>query len=190
MREDNHSSVSAGTGGLAVSQRKGTHAYVLWITISALFMALNIALSSFGLPVPGGHFYLCDIAIDTAALVLDPVAAFAVGGIGSFLGDLIFYPPSMLVSLVVHGLQAVVISLIAHHTFREHRLLGSTLAVLAGMVVMVVGYTLGKAFVYGTPEAALLKIPYEILQADVGAVGSLFLCFRCGVLRVEKQIYD
>ena len=30
----------------------------LAICITALFMALNIMMSSFGLPVPGGHFYI------------------------------------------------------------------------------------------------------------------------------------
>ena len=29
----------------------------------ALLTALNVALSSFSVPVPGGHFYLNDIAI-------------------------------------------------------------------------------------------------------------------------------
>ena len=28
---------------------------VRWLTITAVFMAMNIALSSFGMPVPGGH---------------------------------------------------------------------------------------------------------------------------------------
>ena len=83
------------------------------ITITAIFMAMNIALSSFGIPVPGGHLYLCDVIICLAAILLGPLEAFAVGGIGSFLGDLLFYPLPMFVSLVTHGLQAVVISLIA-----------------------------------------------------------------------------
>ena len=64
----------------------------IWITTCALFMALTIALSSFGVPVPGGKLYLCDISIVTAALLLDPVSVMLVGGIGSFLGDMIFYP--------------------------------------------------------------------------------------------------
>ena len=63
----------------------------VWICTTALFMALNIALSSFGLPVPGGHLYLNDIVICLAAIILDPVAAFMVGGVGAFLGDLFFY---------------------------------------------------------------------------------------------------
>ena len=40
----------------------------LAICITALFMALNIMMSSFGLPVPGGHLYLNDVIICTAAI--------------------------------------------------------------------------------------------------------------------------
>ncbi len=79
----------------------------------ALFTALNIILSSFGVSVPGGHLYLNDIVICFAALIFDPISAFIVGGVGAFFGDLIFYPMPMFVSLVTHGLQSVVISLIA-----------------------------------------------------------------------------
>lgn len=54
----------------------------LAICITALFMALNIMMSSFGLPVPGGHLYLNDVIICTAAILLDdPKAAFIVGGL-------------------------------------------------------------------------------------------------------------
>ena len=63
-----------------------------WLTICGLMMAMNIGLSSFGLPVPGGHLYLNDIIIVTAALILDPAGAFLVGGVGAFLGDFFFYP--------------------------------------------------------------------------------------------------
>ena len=80
----------------------------LAICITALFMALNIMMSSFGLPVPGGHLYLNDVIICTAAILLDdPKAAFIVGGVGAFLGDLFFYPTPMFVSLVTHGIQAL-----------------------------------------------------------------------------------
>ena len=30
---------------------------VLRLCVAALFMGMNIALSSFGMPVPGGHLY-------------------------------------------------------------------------------------------------------------------------------------
>ena len=74
-----------------------------WLCITAMFMALNIVMSSFSIPVPGGHLYMNDIVICTAAILLDPFAAFMVGGVGAFLGDLFFYPTPMFVSLVTHA---------------------------------------------------------------------------------------
>lgn len=157
------------------------------ITTTAIFMAMNIALSSFGIPVPGGHLYLCDVIICLAAILLGPLEAFAVGGIGSFLGDLLFYPLPMFVSLVTHGLQAVVISLIAHRTFREHPKLASGIGVSVGAVIMIVGYTLGKGLIYSTWEYAFIKLPYEIAQAVIGAVLSMLLCwnFKIGNLFIR-----
>lgn len=157
------------------------------ITTTAIFMAMNIALSSFGIPVPGGHLYLCDVIICLAAILLGPLEAFAVGGIGSFLGDLLFYPLPMFVSLVTHGLQAVVISLIAHRTFREHPKLASGIGVSVGAVIMIVGYTLGKGLIYSTWEYAFIKLPYEIAQGVIGALLSMLLCwnFKIGNLFIR-----
>lgn len=160
------------------------------ITIAAIFMALNIALSSYGIPVPGGHFYLCDAAICTAAILLDPFYAFVVGGIGSFLGDMFFYPAPMFVSLVTHGLQAIVISLFTHKFFQKNHKLGAVIGVIIGAVIMNIGYTLGRAFVYSTPEYAILKLPYEILQAGIGAVAGILLCFPCGLYKIYHKMLE
>lgn len=153
-----------------------------------MFMALNVAMSSFGVPVPGGHLYMNDIIICTAAIILDPFAAFMVGGVGAFLGDLFFYPLPMFVSLVTHGLQAVVISVFSHHVMKDHPMLASGIGVAVGAVIMVVGYSLGRAFIYSTPEYALIKLPYQILQAAVGAVVGMILCWKCGIKDMYLKI--
>lgn len=153
-----------------------------------MFMALNVAMSSFGVPVPGGHLYMNDIIICMAAIILDPFAAFMVGGVGAFLGDLFFYPLPMFVSLVTHGLQAVVISVFSHHVMKDHPMLASGIGVAVGAVIMVVGYSLGRAFIYSTPEYALLKLPYQILQAAVGAVVGMILCWKCGIKDMYLKI--
>lgn len=161
----------------------------LWVTTTALFMAMNVAMSSFGVPVPGGHFYLNDIVICTAAILLDPLAAFVVGGVGAFLGDMFFYPTPMFVSLVTHGLQAVVISLCVRHVGRHGGKTGAIIGVALGAVIMVVGYSLGRAFIYSTPEYALLKLPYQILQAAIGAIGGVLLCYGAKLKeKFEKYI--
>ena len=160
----------------------------VWLCTTALFMALNIAMSSFGVPVPGGHFYLNDVIICTAAILLDPLAAFMVGGVGAFIGDAIFYPTPMFVSLVTHGLQAVAISLITRRGIRKHPVLSSGIGVAVGAVIMVVGYSLGRAFIYSTPEYAILKLPYQILQAVVGAVFGMLLCWKCGLNTLYRRL--
>lgn len=151
------------------------------LTLTAMFMALNIALSSFGVPVPGGHFYLNDIVICTAAILLDPFSAFLVGGVGAFLGDLFFYPLPMFVSLATHGIQAIVISLCAHKLKMKQEKTGAIIGVAIGAVIMVVGYSLGRAFIYSTPEYAVMKLPYQILQAAVGAIVAVILCYQCKI---------
>jgi uncharacterized membrane protein len=157
-----------------------------WLCISALFMALNVVMSSFGIPVPGGHLYLNDVIIDVAAILLDPLAAFLVGGVGAFLGDFFFYPTPMFVSLVTRGLQAVAISVISRRLLQKKPVAASSIGVAAGALISVIGYSIGRAFIYATPEAALLKLPYQLLMAFGGGAIALVLCWKSGV---EKQFH-
>lgn len=160
----------------------------LRLTTAAVFMAMTIALSSFGIPVPGGHLYLCDVAICLGAILLNPLEAFIVGGMGSFLGDMLFYPTPMFVSLATHGLQAVVISLISHKTLKNRPQLASGIGVTVGAVIMVIGYTLGKTFVYSTFEYAMIKLPYEIAQSAIGAILGMVLCWKCGIHKLFNNM--
>ena len=162
---------------------------VLWLTMTALFMAMVVVLSmsALSIPVPGGHLYFNDVVIDTAAMLMDPLSAFIACGVGAFLGDLLFYPAPMFVSLASHGLEAVVVSLCAHNLFKEKKALGAGIGVVLGAIIMVIGYTLGRAFVYSTPEYAIIKLPFEILQAGIGAVMGMVLCFSRNLAqRFEK----
>ena len=64
----------------------------------------------------------------------------------------------------------------------------SNIAVTAGAVVMVIGYTLGRAYVYSTPEYAILKLPFEILQAGFGAVVSIILLYPMRINSAFRRI--
>lgn len=151
---------------------------------TALFMAMIIVLSSFGVPVPGGHLYLNDVVICLDSVLLGPVWAMVAAGAGAFLGDAIFYPAPMYVSLVTRGIQGLVISLISHYTFRKHPKIAAILGVSVGAIIMIAGYSVGREFVYGKPGAWLVKLPYQILQAVVGAAAGLVLCFPCGIRKL------
>lgn len=162
---------------------------VKWIAVTGMFMALVVVMSMsiFSIPVPGGHLYICDIAVCTAAIILDPLGAFIAGGVGTFLGDAIFYPAPMFVSLVTHGLQAVVISLCTRK-LKMKKPLASGIGVTLGAIIMVVGYTIGRAYVYATPAASIAKLPYEIIQAAIGAVVSMILCYPCHLVDLFHKI--
>lgn len=149
------------------------------LTVTALLMALNIIMSTsvLSVPVPGGHMYLNDVIIVTAAILLQPFNAFLVGGVGAFIGDMLFYPAPMFVSLAVHGLQAVIISLFVHRWMKEKPFLASLMGTFAGWVITFSGYSLGRAYVYSTPAYAVAKLPFQILQTAVGSAIALFLCW-------------
>lgn len=159
------------------------------LTLTALLLGMNIIMSSsiLSVPVPGGHMYLNDVIIVMAALILDPVSALIVGGVGAFLGDLLFYPTPMFVSLVTHGLQAALISLFVRHVLKSKPLPSAILASVLGLIVTVTGYTFGRAFIYGTPEYAVLKFPFQVLQTAVGSAIALALYFGTPIRKIAKQ---
>ena len=160
------------------------------LAVTALLLAMNIimSMSMFSIPVPGGHMYLNDLVICTAAILLSPFYAFVVGGIGAFLGDMFFYPYPMFVSLVTHGVQAVVISLCTRRLLKNHREAASIIGAVLGLIITVAGYTFGRAYIYGTVEYAIVKLPYQILQTAVGEALSLLLCWRLRLVSIfEKQ---
>ena len=160
------------------------------LTVAALLLAMNIIMSSsvLSVPVPGGHMYLNDLIIVTASVLLGPLYAAFVGGVGAFLGDMIFYPTPMFVSLVTHGLQALVVSLFVHRVFASRRELGSIIGAFLGLIITVAGYSFGRAYIYGTPEYAVMKFPFQVLQTLVGSALALLLCWRAGLVKLyEKQ---
>lgn len=171
----------------------------------AVLTALTVVLSSFSIPTPvGAHVYLTDAAIIFAGLVLDPLSAFIVGGVGAFIGDAIFYPAAMFVSLFTHGAQAVAVSLIAggvrkfaddggKDDFKNKTVPAFwkiVLAGVAGCVIMAGGYAFGNACIYGGTFAdpnwgvAIAKIPFELLQSGVGAVIAPFLAYKTPLKKV------
>lgn len=173
-----------------MGQRQSRKLTTVQITTTAMFMAMTIALSSFGVPVPGGRLYFCDIVICLAAILLPPIQAFIVGGFGTFIGDFLFYPAPMFVSLVTHGLQAFVISVISHKMLKNKPVLASGIGVTIGAIIVVVGYTLGKTYVYATFEYAMLKLPYEIAQAAIGAIVGMILCWKCKIHKVYNRMIN
>lgn len=161
------------------------------IAVTAMFMALEIVLSLriFTIPTPIGNFYFNDVLIVIASILLDPVSSFIACGVGAFLGDVLFYPAAMFVSLVTRGLQAVAISLISHYAFKNKPLLSSIIAAVVGAVIAVLGYTFGKIFFYSTMEYAMMKLPLQIAMSVSGAVLGIVVCYPLKIKNTYEKIF-
>ena len=160
---------------------------VLWLTMVAVLMAMNVVLQLLQHPgagrasLPERHRHL------HGGHPAGPAGRVYRGRCRRVPGGFLFYPAPMFVSLASHGLEAVVVSLCAHNLFKEKKALGAGIGVVLGAIIMVIGYTLGRAFVYSTPEYAIIKLPFEILQAGIGAVMGMVLCFSRNLAqRFEK----
>ena len=128
------------------------------LTLSAFFMALVIILSSslLSIPVPGGHFYFNGIVIFLVGLIFPPTEAVIIAGVGSFIGDFLFYPLPMWVTLVTHSLQVLAIALVVGGRLGKLSKSRAALGLLLGAIIDLVGYGLGRAFIYGNIQQLLL----------------------------------
>ena len=162
------------------------------LTISAFFMALVIILSSslLSIPVPGGHFYFNGIIIFLVGLIFPPTEAVIIAGVGSFIGDFLFYPLPMWVTLVTHSLQVLAIALIVGGRLGKLSKSRAALGLLIRAIIDLVGYGLGRAFIYGTPAYAIMKIPFDIVAAILGLGVAYYIYFHTGFVKQFKKTWE
>lgn len=115
-----------------------------------------------------GYFNLSDVAVAFTALTFGPFSAMLSGGVGTAIADLLgSYVAWSPISLVVHGLQGLVIGLIA--CTRPSNVGVSIVAGIAGIAVMVGGYLAGGTFLEGI-GTALTEVPGNLVQSAAGVV--------------------
>lgn len=145
------------------------------IGLLAVLIALTTVFTlSVRVPTPArGYVNLSDVAITFASLAFGPWVGAIAGGVGTAIADLVGYPVYAPITLVVHGLQGLLIGLIG---YRQRSLLRLILAWLAGAVVMVGGYLIGGIPIVGFATSAL-DIPGNAFQALLGALIGIPLVF-------------
>lgn len=152
-----------------------------WITYTAIMTALVVATGFLpAIPTPAGNVYWVDGVVLIAAFLLDPLAAFISGGVGSLLYDILKSPAMMLPSLIIHGLQGAVVSAIVHYVFpkrfKKWEWAKAAVASLAGAVIVVLGYFSYRCVTLGVPVAAT-NIPRNIIQEAIGISIAMILCY-------------
>ena len=148
------------------------------ITFTAMLTAITTALCTVKIPLGFANLYLVDVAVCLAGLLLNPFLAFIAGGAGAFLGDLLFYPQAMMVTLITRAVQVVVISIFAHYVKPKKTLVPAIIGCIIGVIIMVAGYCFLAILFYSSMEYAFTKMPFEALQAVVGVIIALPLCFK------------
>lgn len=169
-----------------------------WLTYTALMTALVVATGYIpGIPVLTGKIYWCDFAVFTAAYILDPLAAFIVGGVGTTFFDLFGINGTAynaIPSLIIHGLQGLFTSLIfiilkKYFNKQESNRREGVIAVISSIfpaLWVIFGYFI-KRITWETllPEVAVLKMPANVLQEIIGVTLAVLICYVC---KFKKQL--
>ena len=150
------------------------------IILTGLMMAM-IVVATIVIPIPvpfgTGYIHFGDAMIFLSVLILGWKYGAIAAGVGSALADLLVgYAIWAPWTLVVKGLMGAIVGIFILKSIHKKgmELLGVPVYQLIGMVlgglVMVAGYYVAEGVIYGNFVAALLGIPWNIVQFSVGAV--------------------
>lgn len=142
----------------------------LRIATVAILAAVTTVFTIFiRVPSPArGYFNLGDVAVAFTAFTFGPISALLAGGIGTALADLIgSYVQWAPISLVVHGLEGLVIGLIART--RPGSAFVCIAAGVAGVIVMAAGHFAGGLALTGMGPS-LAEAPGNVVQAAAGVI--------------------
>lgn len=120
-------------------------------------------------PVTGGYVHLGDGMVFLAAMLLGPMGA-AASAVGSALSDLVGgYITYLLPTFLIKGVMA----LVAWKLYKPGKWLQTAIAFIIAEAVMVAGYFVFEAVLYGVPAALGAVGPNAIQGAAGVAVGLL-----------------
>lgn len=160
-----------------------------WIAYTAMFTALVVATNFIpAIPTPAGRIYWVDGVVLIGAYLMDPLAAFIAGGIGSLLYDVFLSPAMMVPSLIIHGLQGAIVSAFLHYVLpKKHEPLWAVVAALAGAIEVVLGYFAYRCITLGAPTA-VINIPRNVIQEIIGITIATVICYATTLKRqLEKS---
>lgn len=140
------------------------------MTVTALLTALNIVISRIliiPIPFTHGNINLCDAGIFIAAILYGPWAGLFTGAVSGFVLDLISgYSQYMFFSLIVHGLEGLVVGLIWQKI--KHQTISKEVGtMIVGIIVMVGGYFCSDSILYNI-QTGTLGIFMNIIQGIAG----------------------
>ncbi|MGI6678912.1 MAG: ECF transporter S component [Dehalobacterium sp.] len=148
------------------------------LLVNSALMAAIVVVGTMAIRIPTptkGYIHIGDSVVYLCGILLGPLYGAVAAGLGSLLADLlagfVIYAP---VSLVIKGLDAMVVGFVylifaKHHFSQGKKMVVFSMAVILGSLVMVLGYLVFESFLYGFPVAVLGVIP-NITQGIAGGI--------------------
>ena len=149
------------------------------LALLAIFTALTTILTlAIRIPYPGtgGYFNLGDVMVMLGGLLLGPVGGFFVGGVGSAVADMIGFPVFAPITLVVKGLEGMVVGYLGSRvrgSSKVNRL--DIIAVIVGALIMLTGYFIAEYFMFGFAIAFGELITINWAQVTIGGIVTLLI---------------
>lgn len=137
------------------------------VALGAVIASVVTVATMLHIPVPGFRLYfnLGEGVIYVIALTLGARYGALCGGLGAALADLILgYPLWAPLTLCIKGLEGYVVGNLAPK--------GKSVAIAAGAIVMIAGYTSAAGLLYGW-KAAPVECVTDIIQTGMGAAFAL-----------------
>lgn len=160
---------------------------------TAMFAAL-ICVATMIIRVPSpmnGYVNFGDCFVLLAAWILGPVYGFAAGGLGSAMADLISgYVAYIPATFLIKGLMALAAAFVSRQMIKKvsDPVVGYAVGSLLAEIIMIAGYFLYAALIFGKGLAALLSVPGNILQGLVGMSAGIVLIILLRQTGLFRQI--
>ena len=143
-----------------------------FVTINALSISLVcVSTMAIQIPIPLGYMHLGNTCILLTAALFGPTTGLLAGGIGSALADLLTgYTQWVLPTLLIKSIMGFAIGYLAWGKEKKLHMASvrTLLASIAGVAVMIAGYTIAGAVMNGSIYTGLLQVPGLTLEGIIG----------------------
>lgn len=152
---------------------------IILLVLAGLFAAIiTVSTMMIRIPTPTkGYINLGDCFVNIAGWLLGPLYGGAAAGIGSGLSDLFAgYTVYVIPTLIIKGFMAVTaFALYKALSKKAPSLVGRILSAVAAELVMIVGYAIYEAFLYGSVATALTGVAGNVVQGIGGVAFGVIL---------------
>lgn len=159
-------------------QKRSTY----WLSITALLMAITCIFTMFiRIPIPLGYANLGTSIILVAVFFFGVKSGVLAGSIGAALADFLSgFNEWILPTLLIKAALAVTAASIGKRKGKFHlKSFRTAIAVIVSMAVMIIGYIIGGAILYGGMEAGLSSAPGLIAEGVINSIAFYIFAIPC-----------